>query len=100
MRDQQICFLSRSAFRGKVLRQNGFRTKLCVSEMAFDSSLQAHWAGDLRSQKRRISGFSDTWSFHFAHGLAFPFLPTAAPIELQSRSTVPFPLADAMSTTR
>src|SRR5438876_12020639 len=60
--EHKIARISCPTFRGKVMSQNGFRAKLCFREIAFDSSIQAHWTGDFMSQKWRIYGLSDSSS--------------------------------------
>src|SRR5438093_11822811 len=51
--EQETCLLSRSTFCGRFMRQNGFRAKLCVREIIFDSSIQAQWAGEVIRQNWR-----------------------------------------------
>jgi hypothetical protein len=45
------------------MSQNGFRAKLCVRKIAFDSSIQAQFAGEFMRQKWRIYGNSDSKLF-------------------------------------
>jgi hypothetical protein len=40
-------------FSGEVIRQNGFRAKLCVRKTIVGSSIQAQETGEFMSQKRR-----------------------------------------------
>ncbi len=54
--EQETCLLSRSTFCGRFMRQNGFRAKLCVREIIFDSSIQAQWAGEVIRQNWRGYG--------------------------------------------
>src|SRR5438034_904984 len=56
--EQETCLLSRSTFCGRFMRQNGFRAKLCVREIIFDSSIQAQWAGEVIRQNWRGYGYS------------------------------------------
>src|SRR2546421_11621988 len=60
--EQETCLLSRSTFCGRFMRQNGFRAKLCVREIIFDSSIQAQWAGEVIRQNWRGYGLSDTYT--------------------------------------
>ena len=76
--EQETCLLSRSTFCGKVMRQNGFWAKLCVSKTIFDSSIQARWAGEVMRQSWRIYGLSDTGPYapldpRFAQPAFLPF---------------------------